>query len=460
MLHDSDLGHSYWAEAAAYSIYTCNLIPSRRLPGRIPLESFTGKRQSVSHLRVFGVKCWAKVPTVHGAQVTGGSKLDPRSVACRFLGYTSGAGNYKVQDIASQRVYVSRDVIFEEGQPRRTLTSGGEKMISLFDVLDHNNPLATTPAVPDPAINPDPIITDDHNSKSGISEIRQPATRQLDTVPRRSNRAPKPSQAGLNSSKYQQREEAGHKEGQDWATDDPKVSSTTISYPPEDRANFIACFSDTKGIHYIPRSYKHAMSTDPDRWMAAMETEMATLKDKHTWDLVLPPPGANIMDSMWVYDIKWDGEGNRIKDKAHLVGKEYTQQLGIDYNETWAAVARLESVRMTAAIAAKLDLKLWRLDFVGAYLNSVTKEEIYMKQPEGFVEVGFEDHVAKLIHTIYGTMQGGHDWYEMLCTTYDELDYTTSRADPCVRIKEENSNYTITNTYTDDTFGASNNEEG
>ena len=82
-----------------------------------------------------------------------------------------------------------------------------------------------------------------------------------------------------------------------------------------------------------------------------------------------------------------------------------------------------------------------------------------MKQPEGFVEVGFEDHVAKLIHTIYRMMQGGHDWYETLSTTYNELDYTTSRADPCVRIKEENGNYTITNTYTDNTFGASNNKE-
>ena len=200
------------------------------------------------------------------------------------------------------------------------------------------------------------------------------------------------------------------------------------------------------------------MSTDPERWMVAMEAKMKTLKDKHTWDLVIPPPGANIMGSMWVYDIKWDGEGNRIKDKARLVGKGYTQQLGVDYNETWAAVARLESVRMTAAVAAKLDLKLWRLDFVGAYLNSITKEYIYMKQPEGFIEPGYEDHVAKLIHTIYGTMQGGHDWSKTLNATYNKLDYITSRADPCVRIKKEDGNYTISNTYTDDTFGASNSD--
>ena len=168
---------------------------------------------------------------------------------------------------------------------------------------------------------------------------------------------PKPSQAGLHSFEFQQHKEVGRGEGQDWATNHPKASST-ISYPLEDRENFIVCFSDMKGLHYILKSYKHAMSTDPDRWIAAMETEIATLKAKHTWDLVLPPPEVNIMDSMWVYNIKWDSEGNRIKDKARLVGKGYTQQLGVDYNETWAAVAQLESIQITAAISAKLNLTL------------------------------------------------------------------------------------------------------
>ena len=444
LISDSNLGPSYWAEAAAYSIDARNLIPSRRHPGRIPAESFSGDRQNVAHLRVFGAKCWAKIPTALSI-----SKLDPRSTECRLLGYASGKGNYKVQDIQSRRVFVSRDIVFEEGHPSRTSASVGEQTIPVFDTL--------TP----PADN-GPVTTDPPHDDNGLTtaldqtNVDQPHIPDIPTIsiePRRSTRTFQPSKASLQSIEYQRREIAGKDEGKDWAT---------IAIPgsySEDHENIMACLTDTKASHHIPQSYKHAMATDPERWMIPMKVEMDTLKTKHTWDLVKAPAGANIMASMWVYDIKWDGEGNRIKDKARLVGKGYTQQLGVDYNETWAGVTRLESVRMTAAIAAKRDLKLWRIDFVGAYLNSLTKEDIYMKQPEGFIEPGYEDYVCKLIHTIYGTMQGAHDWYETLRETFNTLGYTTSHADPCVRFKTEDGNYTITDTYTDDIFGASNNEQ-
>ena len=82
-----------------------------------------------------------------------------------------------------------------------------------------------------------------------------------------------------------------------------------------------------------------------------------------------------------------------------------------------------------------------------------------MKQPEGFVEPGCEEYVCKLVHTIYGTMQGGHNWYETLGTTFKNLGYSTSHADPCVHIKRENRSYTITDTYIDDIFGASNDND-
>ena len=460
LLRDSGLGHSYWAEAAAHSIYTRNLIPSRRHPKRIPLESLTGKRQNIGHLRVFGAKCWAKIPTVHGVQVNGGSKLDARSIECRLLGYAPGSGNYKVQDIATRRVFVSRDVVFEEGPPRRTSASVGEHNVPIFDTNINDQPLTEADSINNAHQDPDHVNSEpDHHTRANQGNQQNIANVPAPVEPRRSARIPQPSHAGLESSQYKDRETTGRSEGQDWATNRARsLANLTISADP-DYENTLICLVETKASHRIPMSYKHAMATDPERWIVPMKVEMDTLKGKHTWDLVIPPPGANIMGSMWIYDIKWDGEGRRIKDKARLVGKGYTQQLGVDYNETWAGVTRLESVRMTAAIAAKLDLRLWRIDFVGAYLNSLTKEDIYMKQPEGFVEPGKENHACKLVHTIYGTMQGGHDWFETLGATYNDLGYTTSRADPCVRFKRENGNYTITDTYTDDVFGASSSEE-
>ena len=171
LLRDSDLGHSYWAEAAAYSIDTRNLIPSRRHPGCIPLESFTGKRQGVAHLRVFGSKCWAKMPVAHG-----GSKLDPRSTECRLLGYATGSGNYKVQDIATRRVFVSRDVIFEEGKPHGTTAGVGEQ-IPLFDTNMVQVPPApadkpTTDDISTITNDPvDPVNPVDQHDNSDISVI-------------------------------------------------------------------------------------------------------------------------------------------------------------------------------------------------------------------------------------------------------------------------------------------------
>jgi hypothetical protein len=189
-----------------------------------------------------------------------------------------------------------------------------------------------------PNIVTDPVLDDQHDHRVDISTepIQQPEIHH-------SSRIPQPSVAILQSKEYQQHEETGRDKGEEWTTN-RRFPQAGLSFDRflDEQDEYIACLVETKASHNIPRSYRHAMSTDPDWWMIPMKVEMDTLNAKHTWDLVKPPPGANIMDSMWVYDIKWDGEGNRIKDKARVVGKGYTQQLGVDYNETWAGVTRLE----------------------------------------------------------------------------------------------------------------------
>ena len=262
LLHDSGLPHSYWAEAAAFSVDTRNLIPSRRHPGRIPLESFSGKRQDISHLRVFGVKCWAKIPTVNGVLISGGSKLDHRGIECRFLGYATGHGNYKVQDVASKRVFVSRDVIFKEGLPHRTSLSVGEN-IPLFDaVLDaplgDNSDLTNQPIHHD-----DP----DQQQKRVDNHADNHADRSIPGVvePRKSTRVSQPSNLSLQSKEYQQREQLGRSEGQDWATGrEHSYASFAFDRLSFEQDDYIACLTETKALHHIPHSYHHAMATDPD----------------------------------------------------------------------------------------------------------------------------------------------------------------------------------------------------
>lgn len=138
LLWDSGLGHLYWAEAAAFSVATQNLIPSHHHSNKVLLESFSSKCQGVYHLRVFGCKYWAKIPTVHGSLITGESKLDSRGIECVFLRYVSDTGNYKVQDATSHCVLVSHDIVFKEGLPHHTSPIMGEQTL-LFDTLDETN---------------------------------------------------------------------------------------------------------------------------------------------------------------------------------------------------------------------------------------------------------------------------------------------------------------------------------
>ncbi len=421
LLSDSGLADRYWAEAASMSIFTRNLAPSSRHPGVVPAEAFSKRRQDVSFLRVFGSTCWAKKPTSGGVLVDGGSKLEDRSKKCIFLGYAGS--NYRVLD-QSGRVFVSHDVIFDEGPAHRTMSVGETE----------DEPPLNTSATP----------------ASSSSPVTPPATSPTEPTPtvpteptlRRSTRLARPSTDASESLLSEQREAEARASGKDWATNSkqPRASMASGNSPDP----------------YIPRNYQDALRVDEERWKAAMDVEYQMHMTKHTWDLVDRPEGVNVMDCKWVFGMKWDGDGNWLRDKARLVGKGYTQQYGLDYNDTWAAVTRLESVRMSAAVAAKLDLVLWQVDFVSAYLNSETKEDIYMRQPPGYVVEGQEEKVCKLVHTIYGTMQGGHDWFETLGKTYEDLGYRASRADPCVRtIGQPGGEYTIMDTYTDDVWGAS-----
>ena len=115
-----------------------------------------------------------------------------------------------------------------------------------------------------------------------------------------------------------------------------------------------------------------------------------------TWDLVKAPEGRNIIDSKWVFKVKTNADGTIERHKARLVARGFTQTAGVDFEETFSPVVKYTSIRTLCAIVNQLDLELHQMDVSTAFLNGDLQEEIYMKQPEGYVKEGQENLVCKL----------------------------------------------------------------
>jgi len=138
-----------------------------------------------------------------------------------------------------------------------------------------------------------------------------------------------------------------------------------------------------------PKIFNHALS-DPkaSEWIKAMEEEMESMKINQVWDLVDLPSGRRSIGNKWVLKIKRKADGSIERYKAQLVAKGYTQEKGIDYEDTFSPVVRITSVRLILAIIAHIDLELYQMDVRIAFLNGEQSEEIYMDQPLGFVTKG------------------------------------------------------------------------
>jgi hypothetical protein len=174
--------------------------------------------------------------------------------------------------------------------------------------------------------------------------------------------------------------------------------------------------------------------------------------------LEVPLAGVKLIDGMWVYNIKVDGNGNFVKTKACWVCQGDCMVAGVDYSDTWAMVAQLESVQMVMAICAVKGLATRQWDFSGAYLNGMQVHPVWMKQPLGFVKPGEEHLACQLQRALYGLPDAGHIWYKALRNGYQKLGFYKPKADPCIQTCTK-PEYTITTTHTDNVFAGSGSDD-
>ena len=146
-----------------------------------------------------------------------------------------------------------------------------------------------------------------------------------------------------------------------------------------------------------PSNYEEAMAgPDSNKWLEAMKSEIESMYENKVWTLTDLPDDRRAIENKWIFKKKTDADGNVTIYKARLVAKGYRQVQGVDYDETFSPVAKLKSVRIMLAIAAYYDYEIWQMDVKTAFLNGFLKEELYMMQPEGFVDPKNANKVCKL----------------------------------------------------------------
>ncbi|KAL8108479.1 hypothetical protein AgCh_024798 [Apium graveolens] len=161
-----------------------------------------------------------------------------------------------------------------------------------------------------------------------------------------------------------------------------------------------------------PKKVKEALQ-DVD-WVQVMQEELNEFERNKVWTLVPRPKNRSIVGTKWVFRNKTDSDGIITRNKARLVAKGYSQHEGIDYDETFAPVARLEARRIFLAYVAHKKFKVFQMDVKSAFLNGELEEEVYVEQPPCFVDPKFPNHVYKLDKALYGLKQAPRAWYETL----------------------------------------------
>lgn len=405
LLRQRQVPAEFWGEAMVTAVYILNRLSTKSLTGLTPYKAWYGRKPAVSHLRVFGCRAYAK-------EMGHTSKLADRSRAGVFLSYAEGAKAYRVLDPMMRRVHTARDVTFDEanGWDRG---AGGEAQPTTEFIIEYHYemPLAAAPATPmaaaaaSPAASPPSVAA----PASPMAAATSPATPHAPPVPT----AP-PPEFVTPLSQDDARLDVEHGES-------PPIRYRTydnLLWEDEPVPGLAERNLDAE-LHLVSTG-EPASFAEPDgdsAWRMAMQEEIDSIERNCTWELSDLPAGHRAITLKWVYKLKRNETGEVIKHKARLVARGFVQQEGIDFDEVFAPVARMESVRLLLALAAQEGWQVHHMDVKSTFLNGDLEEEVYVRQPAGFTVVGQEGKVLRLKKALYGLRQAPRAWNSKLDTT-------------------------------------------
>ncbi|GJV06879.1 putative ribonuclease H-like domain-containing protein [Tanacetum coccineum] len=205
-----------------------------------------------------------------------------------------------------------------------------------------------------------------------------------------------------------------------------------------------ACFLSQEEPKKISEALKD------DSWVEAMQEELLQFRLQQVWILVDLPHGVKVIGTKWVYRNKRDERGVVVRNKARLVAQGHRQEEGIDYDEVFAPVARIEAIRLFLAFASFMGFIVYQMDVKSAFLYGTIDEEVYVSQPPGFVDPDHPKKVYKVVKALYGLHQAPRAWYATLSTFLEEHGYKRGTIDKTLFIKKDKKDIMLVQVYVDD----------
>ncbi|GKC20314.1 retrovirus-related pol polyprotein from transposon TNT 1-94, partial [Tanacetum coccineum] len=194
------------------------------------------------------------------------------------------------------------------------------------------------------------------------------------------------------------------------------------------------CFYNSVLSKVEPKNFTSAVTKDC--WFQAMQDEIHEFDRLDVWELVPPLDSAMIIALKWIYKVKLDEYGDVLKNKARLVAKGFRQEEGLDFEESFALVARLKAIRIFIANATSKNMTVYQMDMKTAFLNGELKKEVYVHQPEGFVDPERPHHVYRLKKALYGLKQAPQAWYDTLSKFLLAQRFSKGVVDPTLFIQK------------------------
>ena len=360
MLVENQLPKYFWAEAVATACYIINRAMIRPILNKTPYELLRGRKPRVSHLRAFGSKCFI---LNNGKDNLG--KFDAKSTEGIFIGYSLNSKAYRVFNKHTLVIEESVHVVFDETNPL------ARNKIATHEQEDEDDSFRLNKEV-------EARIDEEEQSEaqSVPNDENQESEHEDQLVTQPANTITDPSSSVVpRQFKYRKSHPLDNVIGN--VTEGIRTRSKTP------RNLFMACAAFVS--HAEPKRATDALNDEP--WYLAMQEELHGFERNNVWTLVPRPKSQSVIGTKWVFKNKMNEEGEVVRNKARLVAKGYSQEEGIDYDETFAPVARLEAIRLLLAFAAHMNFKLFQMDVKSAFLNGYLKELVYVEQPEGFEDI-------------------------------------------------------------------------